>query len=136
MPMSPEEKDACRVSTAEACRMLGCTPQQLWRMAKSGRLSPPRRLSPRRSLWSLIELQELGGKRAQPDDYAMTRAIAARMLRVCPETISRMVADNRLPAKRKNGRLRFRLEDILAAKERRRNYERLNWDETAALLGV
>jgi hypothetical protein len=116
--------------------MLGCTAQQLWRMAKSGRISAPKRLSTRRSLWSLSELLALGGKRTPPDGFAMTRAGAARILRVCSETISRMVADGRLSAKRENGRLRFRVEDLLAAKEQRRNYERLNWDETAALLGV
>ena len=51
------------VTTAQAVRMLGCDNQKLWRLAKAGKLSPPRRLSPRRCVWLQDnELEALGGK--------------------------------------------------------------------------
>ena len=125
------------VTTAQAVRMLGCDNQKLWRLMKAGKLSPPRRLSPRRCVWLQDELEALGGK-LQPvlDGYFMPRARAARLLRVCRETVSRMVAAGTLPAKRKNGRLFFRPEDVKAAQDQRRNNERLDWRQTAALLGL
>ena len=138
MPLSDDEIDEIFVvSTAEACRMTGWTAQKLWRMAKAGKLSPPRRLSARRCLWRQRELEALGFKRLPPPDrYTFSRAGAARWLKVCPETVSRLVAAGTLPAQRKKGRLFFRPEDLSAAKEQRRNDERLDWEETAALLGI
>jgi hypothetical protein len=136
--LNPERgEDVFRVSTAQACRMLNCKPNELWRLVRKGLLTPPIRHSPRRCYWLQAELETLGGK-LQPvqDGYFIPRAGAARWLGVCRETVSRMVANGTLPAKRKNGRLFFRPVDLSAAKKQRHNNERLNWDQTAALLGV
>jgi DNA-binding transcriptional MerR regulator len=125
------------VSTSEAARRAGCTPQKLWRLAAQGLLSTPAKISDRRRLWVLAEIEQLGVKRSSPPDpYVLSREAAAQILNVCPETISRWVRAGILATKRKNGGLFFRRNDLKAAWERQRNRERLNLEEAAALLGL
>lgn len=133
-----EDEPPCvfRVTTAQAAAMLGWDHNKLWRLVGTGKLSAPVRLSPRHCLWAQSEIEALGGKWQQQDRYTFSRTHAARLLGVCRETISRLVADNVLPAKRKNGRLYFRPEDLSAAKKQRTLKKRLDWLETSALVGL
>jgi len=132
------ERDPNYVTTAEAASMLGCDPQKLWRWAKKGKLSAPLSLSPRRRLWPLAEIEALGGEALPPEDeYTVSRTETASLLGVCPETVSRMVADSRLPPGRmRGGRLHFREKDIEAAIAQQEYDEKISLNDAARYLGI
>ena len=110
------ENDPDYLSTAEAARLRGLDHKALWRLVEKGRLAKPVCLSARRCYWPRKELEALPGETVPPeDDFVRSRAQAAATLGVCPETVSRMVADGRQARpKIKNGRLYFRRKGFAA----------------------
>jgi len=132
------ERDPNYVLTAEAAKMLGCDHKKLWQLVRKGRLSKPERISQRRCFWLRSEIVALGGKSLPPsDDFTVSREEVASLLGVCRETVSRMVADFRLPrGKMKSGRLYFREKDIEEALAQQSNDEKLPLSEASVLVGI
>ena len=132
------ENDPDYLSTAEAAGLRGLDHKAFWRLVEKGLLSKPICLSARHCYWPRKEIEALPGKTVPPeDDFVRTRTQAAATLAVCPETVSRMVADGRLARpKIKNGRLYFREKDLELAIEKRLNDSRMSLREAAELTGL
>ena len=124
------EVDPNFMSTADAAEALGLSPKQLWRLIEKGTVGRPTCPIPRRCFVPRRDVERMAHESghelsARTEDYFLTRRGAAARLRVCIETVSRMVKDGRLSEPVvKGGRWYFHAGDVTAL-HRKRVYEAL-----------